>query len=233
MKILLIEDDRILCDNIKQKLTREGYIIDTCYDGEEGFLLAMDRNSSYDLAVIDRMLPVVDGIAIIKAMRHKGIQIPVIIITGMSELQDKIEGLDIGADDYLTKPFHISELSARIRALARRPAVISEKSSLSYHDLSLDPGKRRLSCGDNHVILTPTEFHLMRAFLETPGTLLGRVQLIQKGWETDAPMEPGNLDNYIYFLRKRIRSVGSSCILSSVYGSGYILEAGHDKEAET
>ena len=128
MKILLLEDDKYLCNNVKQQLTKEGYIVDACGDGEEGFLLALDRNNSYDLAVIDRMLPIVDGLTIIKAMRNKQIQIPVIIITGMSELQNKIEGLDNGADDYLTKPFHISELSARIRALTRRPAVLAEKS---------------------------------------------------------------------------------------------------------
>lgn len=102
MKILLLEDDKYLCGNIKQQLTKEGYIVDACNDGEEGFLLALDQGNSYDLAVIDRMLPVIDGLAIIKAMRNKKIQIPVIIITGMSELQDKIEGLDNGADDYLS-----------------------------------------------------------------------------------------------------------------------------------
>ena len=96
MKILLLEDDKYLCGNIKQQLTKEGYIVDACNDGEEGFLLALDQGNSYDLAVIDRMLPVIDGLAIIKAMRNKKIQIPVIIITGMSELQDKIEGLDNG-----------------------------------------------------------------------------------------------------------------------------------------
>ena len=134
MKILLLEDDKYLCDNMKQQLTKEGYIVDACNDGEEGFLLALDQRGGYDLAVIDRMLPVVDGLSIIKAMRNKKMQIPIIIITGMSELQDKIEGLDNGADDYLTKPFHISELSARIRALTRRPAVLAEKSCLSFHD---------------------------------------------------------------------------------------------------
>lgn len=231
MKILILEDDKYLCDNIKHQLSREGYIVDACYDGEEGFLLALDRNNSYDLAVIDRMLPVVDGLTIIKAMRSKQMQIPVIIITGMSELQNKVEGLDSGADDYLSKPFHIEELSARIRALTRRPASLSKAQNLSFHDLSLDLTKRLLLCGGSFVALTPTEFHLMRVFLEQPDTLLNREQLIQKVWETDAFVETGNLDNYIYFLRKRLRSVASGCVLSSVYGSGYILEVKHDKKA--
>lgn len=231
MKILLLEDDKYICSNVKQQLTKEGYIVDACGDGEEGFLLALDRNNCYDLAVIDRMLPVVDGLTIIKAMRNKQIQIPVIIITGMSDLQNKIEGLDSGADDYLSKPFHMEELSARIRALTRRPAILNNERSLSFHDISLDLAKRLLMCKTNSVALTPTEFHLMQVFLEQPDTLLTRELLIQKVWEANASMEPGNLDNYIYFLRKRIRSVASSCVLSSVYGSGYILEVGNDKKA--
>ena len=177
------------------------------------------------------MLPVIDGLAIIKAMRNKKMQIPIIIITGMSELQDKIEGLDNGADDYLTKPFHISELSARIRALTRRPAILAEQSCISYHDLSLDISKRQLVCKNNHLVLTPTEFHLMDIFLEKPEILLTREQLVQKVWETDASVESKNLDNYIYFLRKRIRTVESECVLSSVYGSGFILEVKHDTKA--
>lgn len=231
MKILLIEDDKNLCDNIKLQLTKEGYVVDMCYDGEEGFLLALNQKSAYDLAIIDRMLPVIDGIAIIKAMRNKDIQIPVIIITGMAELHDKIEGLDNGADDYLTKPFHISELSARIRALTRRPAAIKEKDRLSYHDLVLDPASRQLICRQDSLILTSTEFHLMSAFLEKPNTLLTRERLIQKVWEINSAVEPGNLDNYIYFLRKRIRTLKSNCKLSSVYGVGYLLEEKHDKKA--
>ncbi len=164
-------------------------------------------------------------------MRNKKMQIPIIIITGMSELQDKIEGLDNGADDYLTKPFHISELSARIRALTRRPAILTEQSCISYHDLSLDISKRQLVCKNNNLVLTPTEFHLMNIFLEKPEVLLTREQLIQKVWETDASVESKNLDNYIYFLRKRIRTVESECVLSSVYGSGFILEVKHDTKA--
>lgn len=117
MKILLIEDDTQLCMTIKEQLTKEGYIVDTCNAGDEAFLYAVDPDNDYDLAIIDRMLPIIDGLSIIKAMRQKNIQIPVIIITGLSELNDKIEGLDNGADDYLIKPFHIKELSARIRAL--------------------------------------------------------------------------------------------------------------------
>ena len=181
-------------------------------------------------AIIDRMLPVIDGLTIIKAMRKKMISIPVIIITGMSELNDKIDGLDNGADDYLVKPFHIPELSARIRALTRRPMVISEKSHLQYHDLSLNLCRKELSCNENTIPLTPKEFLLMCAFLEKPDTILTRKQLMQKVWETDAPIEQGNVDNYVYFLRKRLRILGSGCSITASYGSGYLLEVCHDKK---
>lgn len=125
----------------------------------------------------------------------------------------------------------MEELSARIRALTRRPANLNREQSLSFHDLRLDLTKRLLSCKDSSVALTPTKFHLMRVFLEQPDTLLTRGQLIQKVWEADASVETRNLDNYIYFLRKRFRSVVSGCVISSVYGSGYILEVEHDKKA--
>lgn len=228
MKILLIEDDIQLCMTIKEQLTKEGYIVDTCNTGDEAFLYAMNASNDYDLAIIDRMLPVIDGLSIIKAMRQKNIQIPVIIITGMSELNDKIEGLDNGADDYLIKPFHIKELSARIRALVRRPPQIKENQTLEFDDLSLNPASHQLSCSHASLLLTPKEFHLIQIFLSSPGTIFSREQLLQKVWNADNEVEPGNVDNYIYFLRKRLKTLNSRCYINSVYGSGYSLEVKHD-----
>lgn len=228
MKILLIEDDINLCNMIRGQLIKENYIVDACTSGEDGMLYALNPDNGYTLAIIDRMLPVIDGLTILKAMRQKMISIPVILITGMSELHDKVDGLDSGADDYLVKPFHIAELSARIRALIRRPAVLPEQESLQYHDLSLNPRRKELSCGDSTVSLTPKEFLLLCAFLEKPDTILTREQLMQKVWETDAPIEQGNVDNYVYFLRKRLRALNSNCSITSSYGSGYLLEVRHD-----
>jgi len=231
LKILLIEDDQNLCSSIKLQLTKENYVIDACTSGEDGMIYALNPDNGYALAIIDRMLPVIDGMTIIKAMRKKQISIPVIIITGMSELHDKIDGLDNGADDYLVKPFHISELSARIRALTRRPAIISEKNCLQYHDLSLNLNKKELSCNKNAIPLTPKEFLLMCAFLEKPDTILTREQLMQKAWETDTPIEQGNVDNYVYFLRKRLRVLNCGCSITSSYGSGYLLEVCHAEKS--
>ena len=231
MKILLIEDDQNLCFAIKKQLVKEGFLVDDFYSGEDAFLYALDLRNAYDLAVIDRMLPVIDGLSIVKAMRQKNIQIPIILITGMSGLEDRVEGLDSGADDYLVKPFHIRELSARIQALCRRPAQIKENTLISYHDLTLNLSNQQLSCKFTSLLLTPKEFHLMQIFLSSPQTIFSREQLIQKAWRTDAGIESGNVDNYIYFLRKRLKTLGSQCFLQSVYGSGYILEVRDDQQS--
>ncbi|MDD3339545.1 MAG: response regulator transcription factor [Lachnospiraceae bacterium] len=231
MKLLLIEDDMDLCLNIKKQLTKEGYLLDTFHTGEEGFIAVLNPDNIYDLAIIDRMLPVIDGLSIIKAMRNKGIQIPVIVITGMSEINDRIEGLDGGADDYLVKPFHVRELCARIRALIRRPCQIAEPNNSIYGDLTLDISKQEVTCKNQTLLLTPKEFQLLQLFLVEPNHIFSREQLIQKVWETNHTVELGNVDNYIYFLRKRLKTLASDCTIRSVYGSGYILEAKNDKEA--
>ncbi|MCI8513848.1 MAG: response regulator transcription factor [Lachnospiraceae bacterium] len=223
MKILLLEDDLELCDFIQAELTKNGYMVDACNDGETAVLYALHVDYSYDLAIVDRMLPVMDGLTIIKAMRKKGIQIPVIIITGMTALNEKIEGLDGGADDYLVKPFHIEELLARVRALTRRPAEIKAEDKLRYADVSLDKWNRELLCGQKSVFLTAKESELLYVFIKSPETLFSREQLILKIWGTSSDIEPGNVDNYISFLRKRLKGLQSTCEIKTVYGAGYIL----------
>lgn len=147
MRILLLEDDLTLCDTIEQALGKEGYSVDCCHDGETAMLYALNTDLGHDIAIVDRMLPIVDGLTIIKSMRRKGITIPVIIITGMAALDDRIEGLDGGADDYLVKPFHVLELLARVRALTRRPHEMKESNCLTYCDLTFDRMNRLLRRG--------------------------------------------------------------------------------------
>ena len=228
MKILLIEDDQNLCMAIRNQLTKDGFIVDICNTGDEAFLYAINQNNDYDLVITERMLPIVDGLTIVKAMREKNIQIPVIIIAGMSGLNDKIEGLDNGADDYLIKPFHVKELSARVRALLRRPPQITEITSLEFDDLVLNLAGQQLCCNNTSLLLTPKEFNLIQIFLSSPGTIFSREQLMQKAWGTSVEVEPGNVDNYIYFLRKRLKTLNSNCYINSVYGSGYTLERKHN-----
>ena len=224
MKILLLEDDIELCNAIQDELQKARYMVDCCHDGETAMIHALNIEYCYDLAIIDRMLPIIDGMTIIKAMRRKGITIPVIIITGMSELNDRIEGLDNGADDYLVKPFHIPELLARIRALIRRPAEIRQHASTSFCDLSFNQTEHILSCGTNSLLLTARESEVLSVFISRPQSLISREQLIYKIWGTDTDIVPGNVDNYISFLRKRLREIGSGCEIKTVYGSGYRLE---------
>ena len=224
MKILLLEDDLHLCGLIQDELQKAGYVVDYCNDGETGMLYALNLEYCYDLAVIDRMLPIIDGMTIIKAMRRKQISIPVIIITGMSELNDRIEGLDNGADDYLVKPFHIPELLARIRALTRRPAEIRQEMNLCFSDLSFNQSGRILTCRKKSLLLTAKEAEVLSAFIKHPHVLMSREQLIYKIWGTDTDIVPGNVDNYISFLRKRLREIGSICEIKTIYGSGYRLE---------
>ncbi len=224
MKILLLEDDIELCSSIQDELQKTGYIVDCCHDGETAMLHALNTEYCYDLAVIDRMLPIIDGMTIIKAMRRKEIAIPVIIITGMSELNDRIEGLDNGADDYLVKPFHIPELLARIRALIRRPTEIRQETYTCFSDLSFNQAEHILSCGTDSLLLTARESNVLSVFISHPRSLIFREQLIYKVWGTDTDIAPGNVDNYISFLRKRLREIGSVCEIKTVYGSGYKLE---------
>ena len=224
MKILLLEDDLELCTSIRAELEKSGYVVDCCTDGETAMLYALNVEYGYDLAIVDRMLPIIDGLTIIKAMRRKGIRIPIIITTGMSAIDERIEGLDGGADDYLVKPFHIRELLARVRALTRRPAKIQTTDILNYADLELDKSSRKVSSPDRTIILTAKESELLYVLMRKPETLYTREQLILKIWGADSEVELGNVDNYISFLRKRLKELKSSCEIKTDYGAGYKLE---------
>ena len=227
MKILLVEDDAELCSVIQKALEKEKYIVDCVSDGETAMFYALNTEYAYDLAIIDRMLPVIDGLTIIKVMRKKGIRIPVIIITAMDALDNRIEGLDGGADDYLVKPFHIRELSARVRALIRRPADLQLSGKLQYGDLTFDKESRKLSSDGKSIQLTARETELFSVLIESPEKLFNREQLVLKIWGTSSEVEAGNVDNYISFLRKRLRELNSFCKITTVYGAGYKLEKNH------
>lgn len=227
MRVLLLEDDLNLCGTIEEALGKEGYSVDSCHDGETAMLYALNTDLGYELAIVDRMLPIIDGLTIIKSMRRKGINIPVIIITGMSALDDRIDGLDGGADDYLVKPFHVRELLARVRALTRRPYEMKETNILTYADLTFDRVNRLLQKGSQSLTLTAKETELLYSLMRTPETQLTKEQLILRVWGADSNIEPGNVENYISFLRKRLKELHSRCEIKTVYGTGYKLECSH------
>ena len=222
MRILLVEDDEKLKEALSFQLRKEGIETDSCTDGEEA--LYYIRQGIYDLILLDRMLPVLNGISVLSRMRKEGFQTPVILITALGALEDKIEGLDLGADDYLVKPFAFEELMARIRSILRRPRRLSDSAELLFGDLSFSIREQTLNGPSGSCTLSGREAALLEAFLRNPGQTLSRELLLTKVWGMDSDVENGNLDNYIHFLRRRLKNLNSAVCLQTMRGVGYRLE---------
>ncbi len=222
MKLLLIEDDEKFCELLLYQLKREKHELDVCHDGRDGLDLLMQN--AHDLVLLDRMLPTMNGLLVLKKARNAGVSTPVILITALGELYDRIEGLDSGADDYIVKPFEFEELSARIRSLGRRSGRYEDDSLLTFEDITYDHSLRILYGPKNELPLSGREGLLLEAFLREPAQVIHRKILFARVWGVDAPVEEGNLDTYIHFLRKRLRFVGSKLCVKTVRGIGYILE---------
>lgn len=224
MRILLVEDDRRLSESLKFQLEKEGFTVDACEAGDDGLHFILQ--GAYDLILLDRMLPGMDGVTVLKRMRRENVASPVILLTALGELGDKIEGLDAGADDYIVKPFAFGELMARIRSISRRPQAWEQSKALEVGDLRLEPGSKELAGPGGTCSLSKREADLLEAFLKNPGQTLPRATLLMRVWGPDAEVEDGNLDNYIHFLRRRLRSLNSALHVKTVRGVGYRLEAG-------
>lgn len=222
MRILLIEDDQLLAESLKYQLENEGFSVDLCLNGEDGLHYALE--APYDVVLLDRMLPGADGVTLLRELRRQGNTVPVILLTALGDLSDKIQGLDAGADDYVVKPFAFGEILARIRSVTRRPRTWEEAASFSFGDLILDPAEKLLKGPGGDCRLSKREAELMETLLRNPAQTLSRETLILRVWGPDAEVEAGNLDNYIHFLRRRIRFVKSGVTLSTVRGIGYRLE---------
>lgn len=226
MRILIIEDDRKLCDSLKFQLEKEGILTDLCYDGEDG--LDYIRQRSHDLILLDRMLPSMDGLTVLEKMRREGISTPVILVTALGELSDKVTGLNQGADDYMVKPYDFQELLARIHCIARRPVNLQLSGKITLGDITYHPAQKQLLCGSKILILSKREGALLEFLLRNPGQTLPRLTILSRVWGPNAEVEEGNLDNYIHFIRRRLRTVGSTLTLRTVRGIGYCLEVTHD-----
>ena len=224
MRLLLIEDDESLCLSLSYQLRQDGFAPETCHDGEEGLLWA--RQQGYDLILLDRMLPGMDGLTLLRQLRREGIHTPVIFLTALGQLSDKTGGLDAGADDYIVKPFAYDELLARIRCVLRRPAVLSGGDLLRYGDVTYDPGSLTLRRGAASTALSKRLGDLLELFLRNPGQTQPRQTILLRVWGMETEVEDGNLDNYTYFLRRSLRKVGSTLRLTTVRGIGYRLEEG-------
>ncbi|WMJ85712.1 response regulator transcription factor [Anaerocolumna sp. MB42-C2] len=222
MRILVIEDDKELCSIIEYQLKKNGMEADFCFNGEDALFYGLKQ--TYDIIMLDRMLPGMDGITILKKIRNERITTPVIMVTAMSNLNNRIEGLDTGADDYLVKPFEMEELLARIRALARRPTKIENVNEFYFSDFCLNEGKVQLIRGDEICSLSKRESDLLAFFIKNKGQVLTRELLLTRVWGADSFVTDGNLDNFICFLRKRLKSVHSHASIKTIRSVGYQLE---------
>lgn len=223
MRILLIEDDTALCRSLELLLKQQGFSVTVCNDGEEGLFCIMEN--SHDLVLLDRMLPGLNGMEVLQKARAAGCTLPVIFLTALGSLEERITGLDCGADDYIIKPFAFEELMARIRCISRRPQSFTATNLLTCGDLSYHLQQNLLTCGQNSCTLSRREGELLTLFLKNPDQTLPRSTILSRVWGPEAEIESGNLDNYIHFIRRRLKSVGSRLKLTTVRGIGYRLTA--------
>jgi DNA-binding response OmpR family regulator len=217
MRILVVEDEHKIANSIKKGLEQEGYPTDTVYDGIEGYDLA--SSEPYDIIVLDLMLPQMDGLTIVKKLREENIHTPVLILTAKGQLEDRVEGLNSGADDYLVKPFAFSELLARIKALARRPKQSLGKI-LKIGNLTLDPISYEVKKGGKKVNLSKKEYVLLEYLMRHPGKIISKEQIINGVWDYDADILPNTVEVYIGYLRNKIGRE----IIQTVRGFGYKIE---------
>lgn len=220
MRVLLVEDEKQLSEALQNVLKREKYEVDAAYDGEDGLYYALAN--IYDAIILDVMMPKKNGFEVLKELRSKNITTPVLMLTALSDVQDKIQGLDLGADDYLGKPFSVPELLARLRAIMRRKERIIN-NTLKYGNTELDLKTYQLKSDTNNVKLSLKEFEIMRYFFENPTFVAEKENLISKVWGFDNDFESNNLEVYISFLRKKLIYLKANYNIESLRGIGYRL----------
>jgi two-component system, OmpR family, copper resistance phosphate regulon response regulator CusR len=222
MRILVIEDDRKVAGFIQKGLTEEQYAVNVCYDGADGLFWA--KEYAYDVILLDIMLPKKDGISVCHELRAGGVTTPIIMLTARDTVDDKIKGLDVGADDYLAKPFSFGELLARIRALLRRSQDY-KSPVLKIEDLEFDPASRKVTRGGQEITLTGKEYALLEYLLRNQGRVLTETLIVEHVW--DMNYEPGTnvLNVYIHHLRNKIDKGFDKKLLHTIRGAGYVLKS--------
>ena len=222
MRILIVEDEVRLAEALVQIFMKEKYSADACYDVVNGLDNAL--TGIYDVIVLDIMLPKMNGLEVLRTLRANKIKTPVILLTAKDEVSDKVTGLDIGADDYLTKPFYTEELLARVRSLGRRNSDVICDNILSFDDISLNISTYELMCGERSVKLGLKEFNIMELLIKNGARILSKETLIEKIWGYESDAEYNNVEVYISFLRKKLSHIKSKVIIKTVRGVGYCLE---------
>ncbi len=218
MRILIIEDEHRLSNVVKKGLEEEGFAVDQAFDGEEGLYLA--EAESYDLIILDVMLPKIDGLKICRSLRNKKIKTPILMLTAKTKLEDKVIGLNVGADDYLTKPFAFAELKARLQALLRRSHNQAE-TILRLEDLVVDPVKHVVKRANKVIFLTPKEFSILEYLLRHKGEVLTRTQITEHVWDYNFDALSNVIDVFIAALRKKINHQVKNKLISTIHGVGF------------
>ena len=224
MRILIVEDEFTLADVISTKLKKENYIVDTSYDGETGLENAL--TNIYDLIILDVMLPKIDGIEILKQLRNENIKSKIIMLTAKSQLEDKLDGLNNGANDYITKPFHIDELIARVNVQLRNTKDSISKNYIEAGDLRLNIKTTNLLCltTNESIDIMCKEFQILEYLMQNNGQTISREKIYEKVWGFESDAESNNLEAYLSFIRKKIRFIGSKVQIKAIRGLGYKLE---------
>lgn len=223
MKLLLVEDNPQLNKALTTLLKRNSYLVDSAFDGEEALMCL--KEYQYDVIILDIMLPKIDGLEVLRRARKNNIQTPIILLTARSTIEDKITGLDLGADDYLPKPFSTEELLARIRALGRRKnAPIKENKEITFGDLSIDESNFTVKCHDQSVMLSNKEMMILLLLVNNQGNVVSLDKITRSAWEIESYSTNENVWVFISYLRKKLESIGSKTKIKSIRYQGYYLE---------
>ena len=222
MRILIVEDEVQLSEALGAILEKNNYIVDRVFDGESG--LDYILSDIYDGAILDIMLPKLNGIEVLKKARKEGISAPIILLTAKGEVEDRIIGLDCGADDYLPKPFYVEELMARIRALTRRKGEVQSDNLLSYGDITLNIGNLELGSKENSIKLTAKESGLLELLINRKDMISNKDDIISKLWGYESEAEHNNVEVYVSFLRRKLSYLKSKVAIKAIRNLGYILE---------
>jgi DNA-binding response OmpR family regulator len=230
MHILFVEDEAKIANFVRAGLKEQGFVVDYCDNGDEGYTRALDNE--YDAIVLDIMVPGKDGLSILKNLRRKGQNVPIILLTARNELDDRLEGLNLGADDYLAKPFFVEELVARIHAVVRRTAG-DRQNLVCVGPIKLDRITREVTCNQHVVELTTREFNLLEYLMRSPGRVFTRTQILEHIWGYDFNPNTNVVDVCVQRIRKKIDSIGGEGWIESIRGVGYrFREEGRRQEAE-
>ena len=222
MKVLIVEDERDLAEALKAVLEKSNYAVDLAYDGEYGLDCAL--SNVYDIVILDIMLPKKDGLHILKEIRNAGIKVPVLMLTALGEVRDKVTGLDIGADDYLPKPFHMDELLARLRALGRRGSELQIGGVIKLGTTEFSPQTLTLTNGTIEISLTLKESQLLELLVQYKGRYVSKETIIEKLWSFDADVDDSHVESQVSLLRKKLTNADSRIVIKTARGVGYRID---------